>query len=102
MRDQVAAGVTAVGEYHYQNMNFGLCRILIATLLGVVWPDTIFSIAPYGNEVLWDLVSIQAYQQYLAHRGIRPGRRRRADARPSRFARARLSVSGRRQRLEFG
>ncbi|MBW4573034.1 MAG: beta-lactamase family protein [Tolypothrix carrinoi HA7290-LM1] len=29
MKSKVAAGVTQVGSYDYENMNFGLCRILI-------------------------------------------------------------------------
>ena len=32
MKQQVAAGTTHVGTYDYQNMNFGLCRILLSTL----------------------------------------------------------------------
>ena len=31
MKSKSRRGVTHLGEYSYQNMNFGLCRILIAT-----------------------------------------------------------------------
>ena len=34
MKQQVAAGTTHLGIYDYQNMNFGLCRILLSTLNG--------------------------------------------------------------------
>ncbi len=59
MKAAVAAGTTHVGEYHYQNMNFGLCRLLIPVLNGNIaasanWPDTI-----------WDGVTIQAYAAYV-------------------------------------
>jgi CubicO group peptidase (beta-lactamase class C family) len=31
MKEQVAGGTTHLGQYSYQNMNFGLCRILISS-----------------------------------------------------------------------
>src|SRR5262249_13644732 len=36
MKGKVAAGVAKVGSYAYQNMNFGLCRILIPIIRGEV------------------------------------------------------------------
>jgi hypothetical protein len=36
MKAQVAAGSTGTGSYHYENMNFGLCRILLATVDGAI------------------------------------------------------------------
>jgi hypothetical protein len=60
MKSQVAAGVTAHGQYHYQNMNFGLCRILISVIAGNIlasqnWP------APL-NDTFWDYVTIESYR----------------------------------------
>ena len=39
MKAQIAAGTTRIGEYSYQNMNFGLCRILLATINGNIPVD---------------------------------------------------------------
>jgi len=67
MKSRVAAGVTAVGGFKYENMNFGLCRILIATILGDVPLGAIFSfpIIPDSNDVVWDYVTINSYMQYV-------------------------------------
>jgi hypothetical protein len=67
MKAQVAAGVTGVGQYHYQNMNFGLCRILITTIHGDVAPGTSFNLPsiPNANDVIWDYVTIQSYVKYV-------------------------------------
>lgn len=79
MKSLVAAGVNDhgmhktgddLGYYRYENMNFGLCRILIATINGNVAPDTIFSqpggpIIPNYNDLAWDYVTIQCYVQYV-------------------------------------
>ena len=67
MKAHVAAGVTKVGDYDYENMNFGLCRILIATVQGVIAPSATFSIPflPNANDIVWDLQTIGAYVQYV-------------------------------------
>jgi len=68
MKSRVAAGGAATpAPYMYQNMNFGLCRILIATINGNLAPGTIFNI-PFiqnANDLLWDVVTIDAYKQYV-------------------------------------
>ncbi|MDQ1472981.1 MAG: hypothetical protein QOJ99_4461 [Bryobacterales bacterium] len=66
MKSHVAAGVTGVGQYHYQNMNFALCRILIATINGNIAVGANFGIPllPNINDVFWDFVTIQAYAKY--------------------------------------
>jgi hypothetical protein len=68
MKDRVARGVTAVGGFHYENMNFGLCRILLATILGDVPAGAYFTppIVPVANDVVWDFLTIQSYAQYVA------------------------------------
>lgn len=70
---------TNIGVYQYENMNFSLCRILLATLLmtklkrvhGVktytfvnVWPAT---------DAARDLLSIQSYQMYIKKRVLISG-----------------------------
>ncbi len=59
MKAQVAAGTNHLGQYWYQNMNFGLCRILIATINGNISPDF-----PPMDQ-FWDFITIAAYQAYV-------------------------------------
>jgi len=68
MKSQVAAGVTHLGQYWYQNMNFGLCRILIATISGSVSPDATF------DDTTWDYVTIQAYLKYVKDHVFTPAK----------------------------
>jgi Beta-lactamase len=67
MKAQIAAGTTHLGQYWYQNMNFGLCRILLATINGTIPVD--FSLPPlWGlplNDIVWDLITLGAYQSYV-------------------------------------
>src|SRR2546423_10476253 len=74
MKSQIAAGVTHLGQYWYQNMNFGLCRILITTINGNVSPDTNFNlpIIPHANDLIWDYVTIQSYKTYVEHHLFTP------------------------------
>jgi CubicO group peptidase (beta-lactamase class C family) len=60
MKAQIAAGTSHVGDYWYQNMNFGLCRILIPTIQGYLPVDW----AP-GNDAAWDRVTLDFYQDYV-------------------------------------
>jgi CubicO group peptidase (beta-lactamase class C family) len=60
MKSQIAAGTTHIGEYSYQNMNFGLCRILIATInknVPVNWEPS--------EDAKWDYATLTAYQDYV-------------------------------------
>jgi CubicO group peptidase (beta-lactamase class C family) len=71
MKAQVAAGTTHLGQYWYQNMNFGLCRILISTINGNISPGTVFNL-PFANDLIWDFVTIQAYAQYVRTHVFQP------------------------------
>lgn len=53
MKAQVGAGVSAVGTYHYENMNFGLCRILLSVIDGNIQVGATFD--PLTDAV-WDSV----------------------------------------------
>ena len=69
IKAQIAAGTTHLGQYWYQNMNFGLCRILLATVNGNIPVD--FSLPPlFGlnsfNDIVWDFITLSAYQLYVA------------------------------------
>ncbi|HJZ28769.1 MAG TPA: serine hydrolase domain-containing protein, partial [Streptosporangiaceae bacterium] len=76
MKSQIAAGTTNIGDYNYQNMNFGLCRILLATINGNIpvdwtlpsWLDWLFDF----NDIFWDLITIRAYGSYVASRVFAP------------------------------
>lgn len=75
MKAQVAAGTTHLGQYWYQNMNFGLCRILLATINGTIPID--FSVPPlFGlgalNDIVWDIITLGAYQSYVASNVFSP------------------------------
>jgi CubicO group peptidase (beta-lactamase class C family) len=62
MKSQIAAGTSNVGKYWYQNMNFGLCRILISTINGNIAPAQTF---PGLNDAFWDVICIDAYANYV-------------------------------------
>jgi hypothetical protein len=71
MKGKVAAGVTttgtyAIGTYHYENMNYGLDRILIPIILGQVSKDATWNVLGINiNDQAWDMVTIQLYQQWI-------------------------------------
>ena len=64
MRARVAAGVAGVGGSAYENMNFGLCRILIPIMNGNVNKDWTL---PFGglNDAVWDLVTLQRFRSFM-------------------------------------
>lgn len=73
MKSNVEAGVALsdVGNtFDYENMNFGLIRILIATVGGYVNPNTNFGSVPFFppdllNDLMWDIVTRVAYEDYM-------------------------------------
>jgi CubicO group peptidase (beta-lactamase class C family) len=73
MKSQIAAGTFNRGQYYYQNMNYGLCRILLATINGnipVDWTAPPFLFNLFGSEFndrLWDVITIRAYAAYVAN-----------------------------------
>jgi hypothetical protein len=75
MKRRIAAGTTHLGQYWYQNMNFGLCRILLGTINGTIPVD--FSLPPlFGltslEDIVWDLITLSAYQSYVAGQVFAP------------------------------
>ena len=67
MRARVGQGVDGgdVGNWQsadYENMNFGLCRILMATLGGYIDADATFGIY---SDVIWNWISVVAYSDYI-------------------------------------
>jgi CubicO group peptidase (beta-lactamase class C family) len=72
MKSVVAAGVNdpgsgnGLGDYVYANMNFGICRILMAVINGNISAGTVFPPPPTdSNDRSWDLTTIEAYAQYV-------------------------------------
>ena len=53
MKEQIAAGTTQNGQYSYQNMNFGLCRVLISTINGNIPVDLEFWFQTF-DDLMWD------------------------------------------------
>jgi CubicO group peptidase (beta-lactamase class C family) len=81
MEAVVNTGVSAanVGVYQYENMNFSLCRILLATLL-MTTLKRVHGVKTYQFADLWpatdaarDLLSIQSYQMYVTKRVLISG-----------------------------
>lgn len=62
MKSQFAAGVAGkLGSYDYENMNFGLCRILIPVLWGWINPaDTHGS----ATDTTWDIRTTNRFLEY--------------------------------------
>ncbi len=72
MKSQVAIGVSpsANGSYDYENMNFGLCRILLAVINGNISKNAMFP--ALINNVMWDVITTQAYMQYVEDKVFAP------------------------------
>ena len=67
MKSNVEGGVmaSAVGSVSdYENMNFGLIRILMATIGGYISPDASFG-SEWMTDLLWNIVSTAAYNEYM-------------------------------------
>ncbi len=69
MKSEIQAGVAAVGGYQYENTNFGLCRILISIINGDIDKNANFGIM---NDVTWDLITINAYRNYVQAKVLTP------------------------------
>jgi CubicO group peptidase (beta-lactamase class C family) len=65
MKSKVAAGVSNVGPYNYENMNFGLCRILIPIVNGNVSKGATFNPDTEVNDQAWDAVTLYHYKNYM-------------------------------------
>jgi len=62
MKSKVAAGVSNVGSYDYQNMNFGLARILIPIINGNISKGAMYRLF---NDEYWDVVTLGYYKDYM-------------------------------------
>lgn len=66
MKSNVEAGVFFfdIGDSDYENMNFGLIRILMSTIGGYIHPNTDFGLE-FINDLLWDVITRVAYDDYM-------------------------------------
>lgn len=69
MKLEVAVGAPNRGTYQYENMNFGLCRILLAVINGNIARTMVF---PINNDLYWDYITIAAYEQYCQSKVFQP------------------------------
>jgi CubicO group peptidase (beta-lactamase class C family) len=70
IKEQVALGPQGPKEWDYKNLNFSVCRFLLATLNGNIAPTTRFrspgNIVPASFEDnFWDAIAIDAYTRYV-------------------------------------
>jgi CubicO group peptidase (beta-lactamase class C family) len=83
MKSAIAGGINLddLGQYNYQNLNYALCRMLLAVINGNINKDAYFDPLPFlgfpfpsqpWNDNLWDLVTIAAYEAYLQAEVFRP------------------------------
>ncbi len=73
MKAQVADGAVHNGEYWYENMDYGLCRILIATVHGSIPVDFQLtgSLANLTDQV-WDSITITDYVNWVTSHVFAP------------------------------
>jgi CubicO group peptidase (beta-lactamase class C family) len=64
MKSQIAGGTCNIGQYSYQNVNYGLLRVLLATVNGNVPED--WNVVPEFADSLWDCATTAAYASYVA------------------------------------
>ena len=73
MKNRVAMGVPGVGSSDYENMNFGLCRILMPIVLGDMPKNANFMPSNTNiNDQAWDAVSLQHYTNYMQDKVFEP------------------------------
>ena len=65
MKGKVALGVSGIGSYDYENMNFGLMRILIPIINGDIKRNHTFIPDSSLNNAMWDAITIAFYKEYM-------------------------------------
>jgi hypothetical protein len=63
---------TFLGHYDYQNVNYALCRILLAVINGNISRGYVSSVSFIDTDSTWDLVTFAAYQAYTVSNVFRP------------------------------
>lgn len=65
MKGKVASGVSGIGNYDYENMNFGLMRILIPIINGDINKNANLDPNSAINNAMWDGFTISFYKDYM-------------------------------------
>lgn len=74
MRSAIAAGAST-SRTGYQNLNYGLCRVLLPIVAGNVDRGAVFApltLTTGADDGLWDFVTIQAYVAYVERNVLAP------------------------------
>jgi hypothetical protein len=71
--------VNTLGHYSYQNLNYALCRMLLAVINGNINKDFFFEHPGLPNvlslnDQIWDAVTIAAYQAFVQAKVFQPSR----------------------------
>jgi CubicO group peptidase (beta-lactamase class C family) len=74
MKQAVANGVDPAAQQtaRYRNMNFGLCRILIAIISGKVKANMYENFTGFSRDTIWDFFSVGAYSKYVQDEVFEP------------------------------
>ena len=73
MKDAISLGTTDRATYDYKNVNYSLCRVLLATINNDAYPSMLVTassdpfLAPLFplRDSVWDTISIRAFSQYV-------------------------------------
>jgi hypothetical protein len=76
MKSTIAGGINVgnLGKYSYQNLNYGLLRILLPVINGNINKNAYFGFFDqiFLNDLLWDFITIAAYGSYLQAKVFQP------------------------------
>jgi beta-lactamase family protein len=77
MREAIASGISLdpnasshLGKYSYQNLNFGLCRIMLPVINGNINKNATFPL--FFNDEIWDMVTVAGYVHYAQTKVFQP------------------------------
>ena len=73
LKAKVAAGVgPAPHSASYENVNFSLLRVILPILTGAVQRGTVYNVGGLSPDVLWDLRTIDAFEDYVRTKVFAP------------------------------
>lgn len=73
MKAAIAGATDGPGNYNYQNVNYGLFRIILAVMNGNIKNNSYFGGGQIlTNDQFWDATTISAYNQYLQANVFKP------------------------------
>ena len=72
MKQAIASGTFDIDHYSYQNINYGLCRILLTTIYDYVPAAWSPNYGIYELDLIWDYLTIYFYEIYVAQHVFAP------------------------------